>query len=140
MNIWVWVVIFVACLVIEGMAAGLVSIWFAAGALVAGICNLIWPDVVWLQWTAFLVVSGVSLAATRPLARRLREKKAPTNADRNIGQEAVLITGITEHETGTVKVNGLVWNAASVDSLPIEKGAAVIVREIQGSKLLVERK
>lgn len=136
--IWIWAGLFVVTLLIEGATAGLVSIWFAAGALVAGVATLFGAQL-WLQIVLFIVVSGATLAATRPLMRKLRDKKEPTNADRNIGAEAVVLTPIEPHTMGTVNVNGLVWNAVDVDGGNITAGEIVIVKEIQGTKLLVKK-
>ena len=136
--IWIWAGVFVVTLLVEGATAGLVSIWFAAGALVAGVATLLNAPL-WLQLVLFIVVSGATLAVTRPLTRKLRGKKQPTNLDRNIGAEAVVLTPIEPHTMGTVNVNGLVWNAVDVDGGNITAGEIVIVKEIQGTKLLVKR-
>ena len=66
---FVWLIAMVALLVIEAIVPGLVSIWFAAGALLALLLSLIGVDL-WLQFTCFLVVSLVLLALTRPLAKK----------------------------------------------------------------------
>lgn len=136
--IWVWVGIFVVTLLVEGATAGLVSIWFAAGALVAGIATL-FEAPPWLQIVLFIVVSGAALAATRPLARKMRGQKEPTNFDRNINAEALVLTPIEPHTMGTVDVNGLVWNAVDVEGGNIPAGAIVVVKEIRGTKLLVKK-
>ncbi len=136
--IWVWAGIFVVTLLVEGATAGLVSIWFAAGALVAGIATLLSAPL-WLQIVLFIVVAGATLAATRPLARKLRGKKEPTNLDRNIGAEAVVLTPIEPHNMGTVNVNGLVWNAVDVDGGSITAGEIVVVKDMKGTKLLVKK-
>ncbi len=136
--IWIWAGIFVVTLLIEGATVSLVSIWFAAGALVAGVATLFGAQL-WLQLVLFIVVSGATLTATRPLMRKMRDKKEPTNADRNIGAEAVVLTPIEPHTLGTVNVNGLVWNAVDVDGGNIPAGEVVIVKHIQGTKLLVKK-
>jgi len=136
--IWVWAGVFVVTLLVEGISAGLISIWFSAGALVAGIATLLSAPL-WLQIVLFIVVSGATLIATRPLARKLREQKEPTNADRNIGAEAVVLTPIEPHTMGTVNANGLVWNAVDVDGGSISAGEVVIVKDIQGTKLFVKK-
>ena len=136
--IWVWTGIFVVALLVEGATVSLVSIWFAAGALVAGIATLLGAPL-WLQIVLFIVVAGATLATTRPLMRKLRGKKEPTNADRNIGAEAVVLTPIEPHNAGTVNANGLVWNAVDVEGGSIPAGDIVIVKEIQGTKLLVKK-
>ena len=134
-----WIAALVVFLVVEAVSAGLVSIWFAAGALAALICALLHGPV-WLQAIWFVVVSGVTLILTRPLVKKyVNAKSVATNADRNIGRTAVVTERIDDLAgTGAVKLDGVLWTARSSDGEPIEVGTAVTVREIQGVKLMVE--
>ena len=57
---WIWLSAAVILLIVEGIAPGLVSVWFALGALaamVSAICNA--P--LWLQAVWFVLVSAVTL-------------------------------------------------------------------------------
>ena len=134
-----WIAALVVFLVVEAISAGLVSIWFAAGALAALICALLHGPV-WLQAIWFVVVSGVTLILTRPLVKKyVNAKSVATNADRNIGRTAVVTERIDDLAgTGAVKLDGVLWTARSSGGEPIEVGTAVTVREIQGVKLMVE--
>ena len=66
----VWLIAFVVLLIVEGIIPGLVSIWFAAGALAALLVSL-YVDIIWVQGLVFLVVSLALLVLTRPLAKKL---------------------------------------------------------------------
>ena len=66
-----WVVLMIIFLVIEGIVPGLVSIWFALGALAALISAMLGAQI-WLQATWFVVISLLALVVTRPLAKRKR--------------------------------------------------------------------
>ena len=67
---WVWWLgVLVICLIVEGAVPGLVSIWFAFGALVALLTSLLNAPL-WLQVTVFLVVSLAALFLTRPLVKK----------------------------------------------------------------------
>ena len=134
-----WIVALVIFLVVEAVSAGLVSIWFAAGALAALICAAL-KGPLWLQAIWFVVVSCVTLILTRPLVKKyVNGKSVATNADRNIGRSAVVTERIDNLAgTGTVKLDGVLWTARSVNDDLIGEGTTVIVREIQGVKLLVE--
>lgn len=135
---WLWAAIAVASVVLEVMTvSALVSIWFAFGALTAMIIA-IFNDTFWIQMTVFLVVSLVLALALRPITQKLlRGTTIPTNADRLIGMRTKLITAITE-EVGTLKAGGLIWNAVSANSLPIDKGAEVEILAMEGNKLIVK--
>ena len=136
-----WVVALVVFLIVEAVTAGLVSIWFVFGSLVALICAAL-GAAVWLQIFWFVIVSVATLVLTRPLVKRYVDSRSvATNADRNIGRTAVVTERIDNlAATGAVKLDGVVWTARSTDdAVAIETGERVTVRAIEGVKLIVER-
>lgn len=136
-----WVVALVVFLIVEAVIAGLVSIWFVFGSLVALICAAL-GAAVWLQIFWFVIVSVATLVLTRPLVKRYVDSRSvATNADRSIGRAAVVTERIDNlAATGAVKLDGVVWTARSTDdAVAIETGERVTVRAIEGVKLIVER-
>ena len=136
-----WVVALVVFLIVEALTAGLVSIWFVFGSLVALICAAL-GAAIWLQIVWFVVVSVATLVLTRPLVKRYVDSRSvATNADRNIGRTAVVTERIDNlAATGAVQLSGVIWTARSTDdALTIESGEHVIIRAIEGVKLIVER-
>jgi len=135
----IWLVLFVGALVLESLSMQLFSLWFAVGAL-AGVAASLLGAPVWLQVVIFVLVTAVSLAATRPLVKRLQAKKhEPTNADRYVGQNAVVTEEIDNVKgTGAIKVSGQTWSARSTDDSIIPAGAWVRTLSIEGAKMFVE--
>lgn len=136
-----WVVALVVFLIVEAVTAGLVSIWFVFGSLVALICAAL-GAAVWLQIFWFVIVSVATLVLTRPLVKRYVDSRSvATNADRSIGRAAVVTERIDNlAATGAIKLDGVVWTARSTDdAVAIETGERVTVRAIEGVKLIVER-
>ena len=136
-----WVVALVVFLIVEAVTAGLVSIWFVFGSLVALICAAL-GAAVWLQIFWVVLVSVATLVLTRPLVKRYVDSRSvATNADRSIGRAAVVTERIDNlAATGAVKLDGVVWTARSTnDAVAIETGERVTVRAIEGVKLIVER-
>lgn len=136
-----WVAALVVFLIVEAVTAGLVSIWFVFGSLVALICAAL-GAAVWLQIFWFVIVSVATLVLTRPLVKRYVDSRSvATNADRSIGRAAVVTERIDNlAATGAVKLDGVVWTARSTDdAVVIEAGERVTVRAIEGVKLIVER-
>lgn len=136
-----WVVALVVFLIVEAVTAGLVSIWFVFGSLVALICAAL-GAAVWLQIFWFVIVSVATLVLTRPLVKQYVDSRSvATNADRSIGRAAVVTERIDNlAATGAVKLDGVVWTARSTDdAVAIETGERVTVRAIEGVKLIVER-
>lgn len=136
-----WVAALVVFLIVEAVTAGLVSIWFVFGSLVALICAAL-GAAVWLQIFWFVIVSVATLVLTRPLVKRYVDSRSvATNADRSIGRTAVVTERIDNLAgAGAVKLDGVVWTARSTDdAVAIETGERVTVRAIEGVKLIVER-
>ena len=136
-----WVAALVVFLIVEAVTAGLVSIWFVFGSLVALICAAL-GAAVWLQIFWFVIVSVATLVLTRPLVKRYVDSRSgATNADRSIGRTAVVTERIDNlAAAGAVKLDGVVWTARSTDdAVAIETGERVTVRAIEGVKLIVER-
>ncbi|MBQ8762577.1 MAG: NfeD family protein [Clostridia bacterium] len=134
-----WIVLLVVLVIVEAVTAQLVTIWFAAGAaaaLISELCGL----QEWLQWVIFIAVSAVALIATRPLVKKATKKTIqPTNADRCIGQTAVVTEEINNIEgKGQVHVNGVIWTARSSDGSVFRKDERVTVDSIEGVKLIVK--
>ena len=137
----VWLIVCIACIAIEAASPQLTSVWFALGALSALIVSFIKPELWWVQLIVFVVVSAVSLAATRPLAKKLLAKNnEKMNADRFIGEEGVVVQRINNVlGEGQVKSKGTVWSARSEDDgVIIEEGAHVKIKRIEGVKVIVE--
>ncbi len=134
-----WAVALVLLLIIEGVTAQLVTIWFAAGALAALIAAALKAPV-WLQILLFVLVSAVTLAATRPLVRRITKRKAENlNAERIIGRQAIVTEKIDNLEgTGSIKIDGLTWTARSADDSVFEEGSRVTIEKIEGVKAIVK--
>jgi membrane protein implicated in regulation of membrane protease activity len=92
-------------------------------------------------WAAFLIVSGVSLAVLRPVARR--HLTAPpalrTGTAALVGQTATVVERIgADGEAGAVRLNGEVWTARTyAGDGEIEVGRRVHVLEIRGATALV---
>lgn len=136
----VWLLIAVALGVFEAATVDLMAVWFAVGALVAVIPAMLGLPF-WAQLVVFLAVSLLSLAFTRPMVVDvLKVKKTSTNADRVIGMIGVVTQEINNiEERGRVLVNGLEWSARSDDGAPIDEKHNVLVKAIEGVKVIVER-
>lgn len=136
----VWLIIMIILLIIEGVVPGLVSIWFALGALGALLAAIVGAPV-WLQIVWFFVISLVCLWLTRPLAKKYVNSRAvPTNADMLIGKECVVTEGIDNVlGLGAVTVGGKIWTARTEDpEVKAEVGQTMTVLRIEGVKLIVK--
>ena len=133
-----WLIALIIFVVLEAATVGLVSLWFAIGALAAFISALLHANI-WVQVVCFVVLTAVSLAITRPLAKKyLAPKHNATNADRVLNMIGVITERIDNlNGTGAVQVGGRLWRARSESGAVMEVGEKVRTVRIEGVKLMV---
>ena len=139
-NAVFWGLVLIGMLALEAATMQLYTIWFAIGALFSALGALFGASFGW-QIALFFVVSVISLLTLFPLVRRhMASKKTPTNADRIIGEEAIVTEDIdTVSGTGQIKVLGAVWSAVAEENAVVCRGEKVTVQEIKGVKAVVRR-
>ena len=139
MDTFIWLALMVVFLIVEAACPiHLVSIWFAAGSLVAAIASMLHGQL-WLQILLFLVVSGGLLACLWPFVNKfLRPHLTKTNVDIVICTEGYVTEAVDNlSATGQVKLGGMYWSARSTAGQPIPVGALVRVDRIEGVKAFV---
>ena len=135
----IWMVLMIGFLIVEGACPfHLVSIWFAAGSLVAMLVAF-WGGKLWLQIALFLVVSCVLVALLWPFIKKfLNPKLKKTNIDAIIGSEGLVTTAIDNiAAAGQVKLGAMEWTARSTSGKNIPIGTLVKVDRIEGVKVFV---
>lgn len=135
---FVWLGLVILFLIAEGATVSLVSLWFAAGAVVAMFAALLGAGA-WLQTGLFLVVSGALLLMLRPIVRRyLVPKITATNVDSLVGATG-LVTEAIDNVTasGQVKLGAMEWTARSTTGENIPQGILIRVDRIEGVKVYV---
>lgn len=135
----IWLGLLVGFLVLEAACPiHLVSIWFAAGALVAMVTALLGGEI-WLQIVLFLVVSCALLASLWPFIKKvLNPHLTKTNLDAvvgTLGRVTVAIDNVSA--TGQVKLGAMEWSARSSSGQPIPENTLIRVDRIEGVKVFV---
>ena len=138
MNSIIWLALMVVFLIAEASTVVTVSLWFAAGSLVAMAASLLGAPI-WLQVALFLVVSAVLLACLRPVIRKhFTPKLTATNVDSVIGSRGYVTADIDNvSAAGTVKLGAMEWTARSTTGENIPAGTLVQVDRIEGVKVFV---
>lgn len=135
-----WLALLIIFIVVEAATVGLVSIWFAGGALVAMFFAMAGAEAVW-QDVSFLVVSGLLLVLTRPFVKKhLLKKRTKTNYQSVIGEVAKVIETVDNYnQTGAAFVDGKEWTARSTrNEVVLSQGTLACVVAIEGVKLMLE--
>ncbi len=135
-----WILLFIIFLIAEAATAGLVSIWFCAGAL----CSFAAAKVgaaVYVQLIIFVIASVALFVLTRPFVKNvIKLRSEPTNLDRIIGQSVAVTEKIdNKADIGAIKYDGKIWTARSNDfNVTFERGDFVTVDRIEGVKVIVK--
>ncbi|HHY64664.1 MAG TPA: NfeD family protein [Clostridiaceae bacterium] len=138
MLVYIWLGLMIVLIGIEAATVSLTTIWLAGGSLAALILAL-FDLPLWLQITAFLVVSIIMIVFTRPVAvKYLKVGTQKTNTDALIGTTGIVIMDISGHKAGQVKVKGQVWTAISKSGEYIPAGTEAEVLAVEGVKLVVK--
>lgn len=135
-----WAALILFFMIAEALTVALVSIWFILGgvaAFVAALCGVSFA----LQIVVFTIVSAIAFLFCRPImVRTLCRRETATNVDSVVGMEGLVVEEIDNlRSVGRVKANGLTWSAKSVSGEKIPAEQKVVVREVQGVTLLVDK-
>lgn len=134
----IWLILLVVFISMEAATVTVVSIWFAAGALVAMIANLLGAQL-WLQITLFIAVSVILLLSLRPLLKKyFTPRLTRTNVDAVIGKVGIVTADIDNIAAqGRIKLGAMEWTARSSSGEKIPAGTRVAVDKIEGVKAFV---
>ncbi len=135
----VWLALAICFAIAEAATMGLVSVWFAAGSLVAMVASMLHAPL-FLQIALFLITAAVTLVLTRKFAKQqFNQDRERTNADRVVGMEAIVTETVdNDKPTGQIRAGGQIWTARSLQGTVIPAGTKVLVRSIRGVKAMVE--
>lgn len=139
METILWIALIIAFVVIEIVTVGLTSIWFAGGALVALLAQLLGLNVYW-QLVLFIAVSAILMTTTRPWALKyFKPRLVKTNYETVLGENVCLTETVDNIKgTGTAVYKGQEWSARAYENGTIfEAGTIVEVKEIRGVTLYV---
>lgn len=143
LDYWIiWLIVAIACFVIEIVTLGLTTIWCVVGAVVALIADLCGASA-GTQIVLFSVISVVlfviCLIWIKPMLDKRMGGRIPTNGDKVIGKTGVVIkTFSADDYRGVVKVLGQEWTA--IADRQFNEGDKVFVKGMDGIKLVVEAK
>jgi len=137
---YAWLAAIIAFVAIEAMTSQLVSVWFAGGALAAFIGACFGTGIT-IQWILFVATSALLLILTKPFVKKITGRTPEkTNTEAHIGKTTIVTRTIDNiKESGEVKINGVSWSARSDDESVIEDGEKVIIKRIEGVRLIVSR-
>lgn len=140
MSAWQWWLLGgVGLMIAEVVAPGFWLMSVAVGCFAAAIAGLL-PIGAALQVGVFAGGTIASLALLRPFLLHRFHHGIRTNVDALIGKTAVVTQKLGPHgQIGRLLVEGEDWRAVSLDDAALEPGTRVIVVEVEGTTLKVDR-
>ncbi|MDY4788325.1 MAG: NfeD family protein [Bacilli bacterium] len=135
-----WVVVIILMLIVEFFTEDFTSLWFSFGGAVSLVMSLLGVDSFLLQFGVFLAVSIILLLSLRKVMKKVLIKKYATNIDAMIGKEVLVLTGCDSFNRGEGKVDGLIWTIISENNEKIIPNDIVVIKKIEGNKLIVTKK
>ncbi|MEI6857438.1 NfeD family protein [Psychrilyobacter sp.] len=132
--IW-WFLLTIIFIGVELAMPALVSIWFAFAAIILTLISGMIKNPI-NEFYIFVGLSGLFLVLTRPIVRKLLEKRKPIE-NRIYGQE-VEISKEIEENLYEVKLDGKYWRAICDEKLEI--GDRGVVERVEGNKLILKKK
>ncbi len=138
-----WIVIMVIAAIGELLTLAFYSIWFVFGAFFALLAK--WLGVSFTgQFYVFITTSAILILMSEFLLKRkfgILKNPHKTNIDGILGKEAIVTEEINNTEgTGEVEIAGKKWTARSEDGSIIPLRERVIIKKVDGVKLIVRKK
>ena len=143
---WCWVLIVAGAVMILveaafGGFAGFDLVLIGSTFVLGGAVGLAIGDTnVGIGVAAVLCVAYIAVGRRWVRNRLRRQEGIHSNADALIGRTALVMTALSEHAPGQVKVRDEVWRARpEAGQGPFEPGAEVVVEAVDGVTLVVRR-
>lgn len=138
-NLEIWVVLGVFLLVIEIFSVSFFAIFFGIGALVTALLTYLnFTDDIVSQIVTFLVVSIGSLLVFRKQILESFNRKGEDYSEL-LNERASVSMDIPAKGEGKVFYRGSDWIAEAISHIPIPKGSKVVIKKVDGIRLLVEK-
>lgn len=140
-NPWVaWLAVAVFFLVVELLTTTLVSIWFVPAAIIVCLLTFVIDSLVW-QIAIFVVLSAVFMVIARKIYKK-HIKKPVDDVDRNekLLGKAAIVTEDTTPISGRILVGDVYWRAVSESGDTIPKGETVVIKRVEGTTLVINKK
>jgi inner membrane protein len=135
----IWVIVGVALLIAELLTTSFWFVFLSFGSLITA--ALTWVGVTPTfngQLLAFSIISVTSLIVLRkPLRIFLKSSKGHIEYSEYIGDKANVVEPISAHGEGKVFYRGSEWIALSENNTAIDANKMVIIKQLDGIKLIV---
>jgi membrane protein implicated in regulation of membrane protease activity len=135
-----WSMVLVAAITIEFITPNLNTLWFAVGAAIALLMQVIGITNVPLQVVVFLSTSfGLIIAMPRISKKFIIRKDQPSNISEAIGKEIIVLKGADKNTNGEGKYNSVIWTLVTEGNDVVKAKDIAVITGIKGNKLIVKK-
>ncbi|MFN8343585.1 MAG: NfeD family protein [Spirosomataceae bacterium] len=134
----IWIIIGAAMLIAELLSVSFVFAFLSLGAIVTAI--LTWTGIlpaISEQLLCFSIVSVLSLFGLRKPLKALVKREKSLEYSEYVGDKATVVKSIPTQGEGRIFYRGTEWIAVAEDGQEINKGKQVVIKELDGIKLIV---
>jgi hypothetical protein len=137
-NLEIWVILGVGLLIIEILSVSFFAVFFGVGALFTAVLTYFEFTNDWLsQIIAFLIVSVGSLLVFRKKILESFFRKGE-NYSELLNERAKVSSAIPAKGEGKVFYRGSDWIAEGISGQAIAKGSTILIKKVDGIRLIVE--
>lgn len=134
----IWIIIAILFIAIEIISTSLVAVWFGVGSLAAALMSIYSNNVV-NQLLFFLTIGIILTVATRFFAKNtVKYPLKSKELNSLVGSEACATENFGEGKQGYVRVRDIEYLANAKTF--ISKDDIVVISQVQGSKVIVEKR
>ncbi len=139
-NWWeIWIIVGIICAAIEIFTPGFFFMSIGIAAILTGLFS-IFIDNILIVLIIFAFWCLLIFVVLKKFGKKLINKNAEeTNVFALINKRGIITQTIAKDNTGYVKVGGEEWSSISLENEEIMKGQKVVIRNIEGNKLVVEK-
>lgn len=135
----IWMIIGILCVVIEIFDPAFFFLSLGAAAIITGLLSFVVGNTA-LQITIFAVLSFIAFLLMRKLGKKiLTNAGSETNVFALKGKIGRVTKEIPANGKGYVKVGSEEWSAVEKNNLPLAEDINVLIVDIEGNKLIVEK-
>lgn len=140
MQAWqIWMIIGIICIIIEIFDPAFLFLSLGAAAIVTALLSLVVKET-YLQIIIFAALSFIAFLSMRKLGKKvLSVTDKETNVYALKGKQGIVTKEIPENGRGYVKIGGEEWSAVEKNEQAIEQNTKIIVVDLDGNKLIVEK-
>jgi len=139
MEIWMlWVAFGILCMIIEIFTPGFYFMSIGSGAILTGLVSLLPFISVPFQILLFAIITFLIFISLKKVSGKFISKSSKkTNVFALVGKIGIVTRKIQKDARGYVKIESEEWSAKEINGNEIEKGTKVIVRSVEGNKVIV---